>query len=226
MLIPFGFERPAFLAMGWGIDRMLDCAGLVADLSRSIEATPLLTPWALVFGLLGLAWFAFLADRWRLLGPALAVPAVLAFGLDHPPDVLVADTTQAVAVRGPQGLALATGKPGSFATRVWAETYGPAEIVPAPGLSLCDSLGCIARSTAGFTVATVKGYDAFAEDCASVDLVVTHLYAPSFCRAETQVIDADDLARHGSYWLAWKGGRFEMRPSVGNLSRPWRAGQL
>ena len=44
---------------------------------------------ALILGLAALAWFAFFRTRWRLLGPALAVPLVLLFGFDLRPDVLI-----------------------------------------------------------------------------------------------------------------------------------------
>ena len=62
------------LALGWSIDRMLDVARLVAAWSAGIDASPLLSPLALLIGLAALCWFAFFRDRWRLLGPALALP--------------------------------------------------------------------------------------------------------------------------------------------------------
>jgi competence protein ComEC len=225
LAIPFGMSQPLFAAMAIGIDLMLMSARFVAGLSAGFDATPVLTPAVLMIALGALGWYAFLRDRWRLLGPALAIPLVLGFGIGRPPDVLVSDTTQATALRGPDGLVLVAGKPGSFAPKVWAETYGQAELPPAGPIETCDSLGCIAKSPAGFTVSIVKGYDAFAEDCASVDLVITHLYAPDWCRAETTVIDAGDLKRQGSEALVWQQGHFARSTAVTDLHRPWRAGQ-
>jgi competence protein ComEC len=221
LLMPFGLEAPLLVVMGWSIDRMLDMAGFVADWSTHLRATPLLTPWALGFGLIALGWFAFFRDRWRLLGPAAAVPLVLLFALDRPPDVLIADTTQAIAIRGAAGLELAAGKPRSFALDVWRETYADPIAVPAAGS--CDSLACIGTSSAGFSYALVKDPAAFADECGRADLIVARIPAPTWCTAGT-VIDAGDLAARGVHWLRWDAAArtFAVRPAIVGLGRPWR----
>jgi competence protein ComEC len=224
--MPVGLEWPFLSAMGWSIDRMLDLAGLVAGWSGGIDASPLLTPVALLIGVLALGWFAFLADRWRLLGPALALPAVMLFGLDQPPDALVADTTQAVAIRTADGLQLVAGRPGSFAVGVWEETYGGPIAAATEGIVRCDSIGCIAHSSAGFTVAIEKDPSAFYEDCGNADLVIARIAVPQACHAGT-VIDARALAVRGVHWLHWNAGarRFEVRPAIADPGRPWRTAQ-
>lgn len=227
LTMPFGMDRPFIWLLGWSVDRMLDVATLVAGWSQNFEGSPLLTPLALFIALLALAWFAFFTNRYRLIGPVLAVPAILLFALDHPPDVLIADTTQALAIRGSEGLMLVGGKPGSFAVTVWGQTYRQQIDTALTGAVSCDSLGCISKSPLGFTVASSKNLAAFDEDCANADLVVTHLQAPEDCRAETMVIDANDLAKGGVQWLRWDAGagRFEVRPAIADLNRPWRAGR-
>jgi competence protein ComEC len=220
LAMPFGLEGPFLAAMGWSIERMLDMARLVAGWSTHLSASPLLTPWALLIGVAALAWFAFFRDRWRLLGPVLAVPLVVLLAVDRPPDVLIADTTQAMVVRGPTGLELADGKSRSFALDVWRETYAdPIEIAAAVS---CDSVACIGESSAGFSYAIVADPAGFEEECAR-DLVVTRIRAPSFCAAGV-VIDADDLLHHGVHWLRWNAilREFEVRPAIGSLERPWR----
>ncbi len=221
LAMPLGLEWPFLAAMAWSIDRMLEMAGLVAALSEHLRASPLLTPWALVIALAALGWFAFLRDRWRLAGPLLAIPLIVLFAVDRPPDVLIADTTQALAIRGATGLELADGRPRSFALDIWRETYAEAIAVPAP--QHCDSIACIGESAAGFSYAIVDDPGGFAEECALADLVVTRLYAPIYCTAPT-VIDADDLRRHGVHWLRWDAPArtFEIRAAVGDLARPWR----
>lgn len=221
LAMPFGFEGPFLMALGWSVARMLDVARFVASLSAGVDASPLLSPPALLIGLAALGWFAFLRDRWRLVGPVLAVPAVLLFGLDRAPDVLIADTTQAVAIRTADGLRLVTGKAGSFALNVWSETYG--ESITAGDFS-CDSVGCVATGVGGFTVAVVSDPSGFYEDCAGADLVVTRREAPATCAAPV-VIDATDLRLYGVHWLAWDAARrvFTVRPAVSDLNRPWRA---
>ena len=220
LLMPFGLEGPLLAAMGWSIDRMLDMGRLVAGWSAHLTASPLLTPLALVIGLLALAWFALLRDRWRLVGPALALPAVLLLALDRPPDVLIADTTQAVAMREADGLALAAGQRRSFALDVWRETYG--EPIAAQAAVSCDSVGCIGTSSAGFDYAIVRDPAGFAEECGR-ELVITRIRAPRWCDAAT-VIDADALATRGIHWLRWDAAarQFDIRPAITGLDRNWR----
>lgn len=221
LLMPFGLEGPGLHAMGWSIDRMLDVAGLVAGWSTYLRSAPLLTPLALVIGVAALGWFAFLKDRWRLLGPALAVPLVVIFAVDHPPDVLVADTTLATVIRGSAELELAAGKPQSFALNVWRDTY--ADPIATPAAQSCDSVACIGQSSAGFSWAIVTQPDAFEEECGRADLVITRGRAPSWCSAKA-AIDANELAAHGVQWLRWNAAAksFEVRPAIENLDRPWR----
>jgi competence protein ComEC len=221
VLMPFGIEGPFLAAMGWSIDRMLEMAGVVAGWSEHLRASPLLTPLALFIGLVALAWFAFFKDRWRLLGPALVLPLVVLFAVDKPPDVLIADTTNSVAVRGPSGLELADGKSKSFALDVWRDTYAdPIAVAAKKG---CDALACVGESSAGFAWVLVTDSSAFAEECDRADLVITRLYAPSYCRPKT-LIDADTLREHGVQWLRWDAAAqsFEVRPAIGALNRPWR----
>ena len=174
LAMPFGLEAPFLWVMGWSIDRMLDLAGLVTLASRGIDASPLLTPVALVLGLGALAWFAFLPTWHRIIGPALLVPAVVLFALDRPPDVLIADTTQAVAARLDGELMVVAGKARSFAVDVWRETYGEAL---APVEIACDSIACVATSVRGFGLAIVRDPAGFHEEC-GVDLVIARRDAP------------------------------------------------
>ncbi len=221
LLMPFGLEEPFVWAMGWSIDRMLEMAGIVAGLSEHLRASPLLTPPALVIGLAALCWFAFFKDRWRLLGPALALPMVALFALDGSPDVLIADTTQAMVVRGPTGLELAAGKSKSFALDVWRETY--ADPIAVAAKESCDSVACVGESSAGFSYAIIDDVSAFADECGRADLIVTRQRAPVWCTAKA-VIAAGDLSAHGVEWLRWNAGTktFEVRAAIPNLNRPWR----
>lgn len=222
LAMPLGWEAPFLAVMGWSIDRMLDLGGLVAAWSTGLDHSPLLTPLALLLGLVALAWFTFFQSWHRLIAPALLAPAVLLLALDQPPDVLIADTTQAVAMRGEGGLALVAGKADSFAVDVWRETYG--EPIAAASLVSCDSIGCFGASNRGFRLAIVRDPAGFYEDCGLADLVVARRDAPTACSSAT-IVDAAALARGGVHWLRWDAARgaFEIRPAIPALSRPWRA---
>jgi len=222
LAMPLGIEAPFLAAMGWSIDRMLDIARIVASWSGGFDASPLFTPLALILALAAIAWFAFWPGWRRLAGPVLLVPAIALFAHDRPPDVLIADTTQAVAIRLDTGLAVVAGKPDSFAVDVWRETFGePFDATPIA----CDSIACIAPSTRGFTAAIVKDPAGFYEEC-GVDLIIARIDAPSSCGAET-IIDADALATGGVHWLAWNAASrsFEVRPAIADGERAWRTGR-
>ncbi|MBK1793121.1 ComEC/Rec2 family competence protein [Devosia sp. WQ 349] len=221
--IPFGLDAAPFQIMGWGIDRMVDVAELVAGWSEGFTGNPLLAEWTLVASVIALAWFAFLQTRWRFLGPIFLVPLVLFYGLVPRPDILIADTTQAVAIRDGDGYGLVTGRAGSFAVEVW-EQHFQTEISAQHSTTRCDDLACVSDQN-GYSVATIKNAAAFAEDCGRHDLVITRLRAPVFCTSVGQIIDADQLARGGVHSLVWndEAGRFDLRPALTNLNRPWRA---
>jgi competence protein ComEC len=221
LLMPVGLEAPFLVVMGWSIDGMLWVAQLVAGWSAWLSASPLLLPIALVLGLAALAWFTFLATWHRLVGPVLLVPAVWLLALDAPPDVLISDTTQAIAMRGEDGLELVAGKPDSFAVRVWRETYAE-PLAPAP-LLVCDSLGCFGASPMGFSVAVANDPAAFYEDCGEADLLVLRRPAPTGC-GTAAVIDSRTLEAGGIQWLRWDAAarKFEVRPAVPPGDRPWR----
>jgi competence protein ComEC len=220
LAMPLGFEWPFLQVMGWSIDVMLNLAVVVADLGAGLQATPLLAPLALVLGLCGLGWFAFFTDRWRLLGPLLLLPAIPLLALDRPPDVLVADSTQAVAVRSASGLQVVAGRPQSFAVDVWRETYGGDFAAAAGG---CDSVACIGTGESGFRYAIIADAAGFYEEC-TADLVIARRDVPAGCAAST-VIDAAALRRGGVHLLRWDEARrtFDVQPAIGDLNRPWRA---
>ncbi|WP_210283027.1 ComEC/Rec2 family competence protein [Devosia subaequoris] len=222
LAMPLGIDGLCLAIMGWGIDRMVDVAELVAAWSQGWTGNPLLAGWTLVVGLIALAWFAFLETRWRLLGPALALPVILAFGFEPRPDILIADTTQAVAIRDGDEMSLVTGRTGSFAVNVWSDHYQTEITAPHPA-ARCDSLGCILADPA-YSVAAVRNAAAFAEDCGRHDLLIARIYPPQFCYAAGQVIGPRELKEGGVHWLVWNAaaGQFDIRPAIENLNRPWR----
>ena len=222
LAMPLGIDVPFVLAMGWGIERMIDVAVLVAGWSQGWTGNPLLAGWALVLGLFALAWFAFLESHWRLVAPIAVGAFILAFGFVPRPDILIADTTQAIAVRDGEGMALASGRTGGFAVDVWSDHYQIDIAGSHPG-GRCDSLGCIV-TTPDFSIAIVRGAAAFAEDCGQHDVLIARLYPPQSCFAAGLVIGPNELASGGVHALTWNDGAglFDIRPAIETTSRPWR----
>src|SRR5699024_3389809 len=131
-------------------------------------------PTALLVTLAALAWLAYFRDGIRLLGPLLAVPVIAVCCLEPVPDILIADQSQALAVRHGGELALIAGRLNTFATNVWSERY-ITDIGKSHENNHCDSMGCVIESDKGFTLALVKTRAAFDEDCRVADIVVTRL---------------------------------------------------
>lgn len=203
LLMPLGLEGVPFLIMGWGIEHVVQVATLIALLSEGLVRSPQLSVWALGIMTAALAWFAFFPSRIRWVGPILVLPLIMAFAIEDVPDILVADSTQAVALRGADGaFGLISGRRKSFVVDVWAETYAR-PFAPKYSDVQCDDLGCIASGPEGQTIALVRNSAAFSEDCEMAQVVITRLYAPSFCYSTTQVIDAASLRRFGVHRLDW-----------------------
>jgi competence protein ComEC len=223
LAMPFGFEAPFLTAMGFGLDAIFSIARLVAGWSAGIDGSPLIAPMGLIIACAALGWFAFFPKRWRLAGPLAALPLIVMIGLDRAPDVMIADTTQAVAVRDSNELGLIAGRRNSFAVSVWTEQVQEEIASDQPG-RICDNTACVLTSDLGFTVSLVDDASAFAEDCRWADLVVARLSAPAACRQMTQVVDASDLATGGVHWLAWNAERqiFDIQPAITDPDRPWR----
>ena len=220
LAMPLSLEPWPLQIMGWGIERMLDIAALVAGWSQGWTGNPLLTGWALAIALAALAWFAFFPSWRRLVGPVAALPILMLFGFAPRPDVLVADTTQAVAVRTASGLGMVTGRTGSFSVNAWSEHYQE-EIASSADNVHCDVAGCIVFSDR-FSVAVARTADALPEDCDQHDLLIARFPVPSWCKGA--VIDADDLAAGGVHWLRWDEAeaRFEIVAAIPPGDRPWR----
>lgn len=224
LLIPLGLDAPAYAALGWSIEAMLWCAGFVRDMANGFDPSPILSPAALAIALMALAWLAYFRDRMRLVGPILAIPAIALFCTERAPDIFIADQSQAVAIRSGDTVALIAGRNNTFATTVWSERY-ITSIVNAHEQIACDDLGCILETEEGYTVALVKDRSAFDEDCRAADIVIARIKAPPACRiAASLVIDATDLARHGTHVVDWNGPDSPptLRMAIDTPDRPWR----
>ena len=221
LFMPLGIE-PVFLkTMGWGIEKIIFVAQQISSFGAGLVSAPILGPTALMIGVAGLGWFAFFHQRIRFAGLALAGLMVPAFGTLPAPDILIADSTKAIAVRLDKQLELVSGRANSFAVRAWSETYME-PIKSAQGAAPCDASGCYYTGK-NFEVALVTSRDAFDEDCARADIVITREKAPPSCRLSTQTIDTYDLRDKGVHWLKWTGESFWIRPAITDIYRPWRS---
>ena len=244
LLMPFGFEEPFLILMGIAIDKIIDIALVISNLSEGMNYSPVLMPISLVFGLLALLWLAFFTNKFRFVGVALAIPLIAFFGISKNPDILIADGSKAVAINvdieakddranaelagrlkinDNEAMALISGRVNSFVVNAWQKTYQQ-EIGQKLKGNICDKSGCIYESSKGYKLALVKSKQAFYEDCYIADIIITRLYAPDFCRSLTAVIDQSDLNKNGMHWLRWdiEKENFIIRTAIKDINRPWR----
>ena len=202
VLMPFGLEWLALPIMALGIDFMTWTAYVVAALPGAVGVIPEIRGSAFGLMIAGGLWLMLWQTRWRLWGlPVIVVGALLAGGKERP-DILVGRGGDLVAVRGPDGLLVAThGSSGTFELGRWLEHDGdarpPRAAREARGLS-CDGVGCLAE-TKGLRVAISRHPSATAEDCANADILVGGPRRPRGCDGPLAVFDRAALRRDGAY---------------------------
>lgn len=222
--MPLGLDALFFTVTGWGIEQILTIADWVSGLSAGMTSAPPITPVALLLGGAALCWLAVGEGRWRFAGVIAALPLLALFGLAARPDMLIADSTQAVALRMHSEMRLVTGRDGTFAVRAWSEGLqeGIAPLSAVQRGDFCDEDACYFRTGDAIAVSIVTGRGAFFEDCRTADVVLTRMVAPAHCEQYATVIDRDDLLSGGVHWLRWRDDGVEIRPAIADLGRPWR----
>jgi competence protein ComEC len=75
-----------------------------------------------------------------------------------------------------------------------------------------------------YSIAVIRQVAAFAEDCAQHNLIIARIRPPAYCQPTGDVIGPAQLAAGGVHWLHWDeaAGRFDIRPAISSVSRPWR----
>ena len=231
LLMPFGLEEPALIAMNWGDRLVIWTAEFTAALPGSTMLVPAMPSWGFVAVSLGGLWLLIWTGRWRLLGLVPVVVGMLTPALVPRPDVLVSSDGKVMAVRTAEGRLSLSGKTEGHVAETWLRRDGrkePDSVWPVAGISLdgrmrCDALGCVYRIE-GHTVALLREPDALAEDCGLAEAVITAVPARG-CRAPL-VIDRWRLRRDGAQALyaSPSGIRVESLRDVRG-DRPWTSGR-
>ena len=212
VLYPLGLDAPVWHWVAFGIRTVMSVARMLADAPHSTVHLRAFAPWALPC--FALAFLSIVI--WRTAVLRLSALPLLALGLvgaasGSVPDLIVAPTGGAVAVRAPDGRLGMVGKPGGFTAEQWLRADGdPRDADDPKGARLalpdlrCDKLACVAPLPGGGFLSLVTDPSAFAEDCRRAGVIVTALAAPRVCPAAT-VIDRISLERTGA--LALERGR-------------------
>ncbi|MBN2753169.1 MAG: hypothetical protein JXQ84_10725, partial [Rhodospirillaceae bacterium] len=141
------------------------------------------------------------------------------------PDILIADSGRAIAVRGKDGYGFLTDGRGAFVRSVWqARTAEAMEL--GEGWQ-CKMAGCLTTSQAGWRVARSDSVRRFADICSGVSVLVARYSVPQDVAATCGVpliLDTPALQRYGAMalWLDDSGAVKRMESSGERRGRrPW-----
>jgi competence protein ComEC len=230
LLMPFGLESWALIAMGWGCEAIVAVAREVAQWEGGAGLWPAMPVWGLALATVGGTWLCLWQRGWRLAGVPVIVLGVASPSLVRGPDILISADARLVAVRGADGqLHFSSGRAARIARETWLRRDGqedrpsvwPRHGRSADGLLNCDDAGCLYRAR-GHVVALVKHASALAEDCRHADVLIATIPVRRRCPAASLVIDRFSLWREGGHavWLDPGTVRTEsVRDSRGE--RPW-----
>lgn len=191
ILMPFGWDEPAWRLMGWGIAVMGDISAAVAALPGADRGVPAMPAASLVLISLALTVLCLARTRLVFLAPLFAA-AGLALAAETPrPDLWVDAEATTVAVRGKDG-ALAVmgdrdrGVANRFAVEQWLSADGARARLDDKALTAaaaCDRLGCTLPLPDGRLVALSRDRDSMEDDCRLAAVLVTPFAPPHDCAA-------------------------------------------
>jgi len=224
ILMPFGLDRWPLHVMAGGIDAMLAVGRWVSDLPGAVSIVPAWPVSALVLISLGGLWLVIWQRRWRWLGIAPMALGLVFIVTNTAPDILVARDGETVAVRLADGkLAFLRPPKDDYSAASWLKRDGddraPGDAMAGQG-AFCDYFGCRV-SVNGMTISAISHMGAFAEDCASSDIVISAIPARHWCKGPKLVIDRFDVARNGAYAI-WLGNNIQIETAQDTRGeRPW-----
>jgi len=203
ILMPFGLEHWPLWLMGKGIGLMMAISDWVAHLPDAALLVPQLPALNAMALATGAALFCLLRGRLRLIGPVVALAAIVMPHGAALPDILVDRAGAAVAFRnGEGGLVPAPGRKGRFSIGKWLVASGdetsPAEAAKRVGWA-CDQTACTAKVSgkvlAFWRVENSPG------SCAGIDILIAAFPLRGACPDIPTRIDRFDLWRNGAYGL-------------------------
>ncbi|MEM7191316.1 MAG: ComEC/Rec2 family competence protein [Pseudomonadota bacterium] len=223
--MPFRLEAFPLMAMGFGIDLMVQTANWVAAWPGAVSVLPSLSGWALALIALGGLWLCLWQTRWRALGLVIVGVGLALSVPQHRPDVLIERDGKIAALRGPSGnLIFPTATASNYSVEKWLLADGDstdATSLPKSTPFRCDPLGCIG-TVKGKTIALIRKTGALAEDCRTADIVIAPFKLSKACTAPRIIIDRKALKTNGAHALYLDGLSIQTETVAGKRgARPW-----
>lgn len=213
LLAPLGFAEEVLPLMGTGVDLVLEVAQYISALPHARLIIPQMPLWGLLMCVAGGLWLCLWRHSWRFAGLPVFALGLGTPVLADPPDMLVSESFEVIAVAGPEGeLALSDLRKARFSSDQWMERRAQKEPLRWPEKRVedgdwlsCDDLGCLYRHS-GKEVAIAYTAQATVADCLSADLLMSPKNIPLSCKSQkpdNAVLSRLDLWRNGGYafWL-------------------------
>ena len=221
LLMPFGFEEWPLQVMGWGCDLLLWVAHWVADWPGAIAVLPAMPGAALPIVAIGVLWLGMARGRWRTIGAAAVIAAILSAWTVPRPDVLISPSGKLVAFRAPDGrLLLSSNRAERLVRDTWLRRNGQigfddiGDLDGSEAWLRCDGDVC---DYAGRVRVILSGAPA---DCSSSELAVIPRAPAVAC--PDGAIDETDLAARGAHAIYLEDGAIEIVDAAASIgSRPW-----
>jgi len=221
LLMPFGLEGWALQVMGWGCDVLLWVAHWVASWPGAIAVLPAMPSVALAIVGAGLLWLGMARGRWRLLGAAAIVAAVMSAWIVPRPDILISPSGKLVAFRAPDGnLILSSNRAERLVRETWLRRNGQIRFQDIGDLDGTEAwLRC-----AGDVCDYAGRVRIFLSDapgpCEGSELVIIPRAIAAGC--PDGAIDQADLSAHGAHAIYLKAGAIEVIDAASAIGdRPW-----
>jgi competence protein ComEC len=221
LLMPFGLEGWALQAMGWGCDLLLWVAHWVAGWPGAIAVLPAMPNLALPIVGIGLLWLGMARGRWRGLGAAAIIAAILSAWVVPRPDILVSPSGKLVAFRAPDGsLMLSSNRAERLVRETWLRRNGQIRFDDIGDLDgsetwlRCDGNACDYASRVRVFLSDAPA------GCNGPELAVVPRSIAATC--PTSVIDQADLVARGAHAIYLKDGEIEVVDAASGIGdRPW-----
>lgn len=225
ILMPFGLDNIPFEVMGVGVTLIDDIARTVAAWPGAQFHVPPMSTAVMCIAALGIIFVCLWNGRLRWLGFAPVLISMLQPGLSTPPDLLVDESARVFAVSDQNGgLVFKPGRAGRFVREVWTDRYGAISTSwpetdreeTALGLA-CDADACVMNRDGQRALIAFRA-NAIAEDCGTVDVIVSAVAVRDLCRVGEKY-DIIDFRRNGTHAFWFTGGSVRTRTgaeSAGN----------
>ena len=180
ILSPFGLQSLALIPMGFGIEGILKIAHFVSGLPHSVQTSYSWPAYALLIYAIGFLCILLFKGRLRLIGFIPVLVCIFIISQLKQPDILISSDAQLIAMHQDDGsLSFSNLRKDRFIREQWAQGAGvqyeePQKWLKEGGVKgfACGQGGCRLERN-GHRVSFLKTAQAFDEECAWADIVVS-----------------------------------------------------